>query len=94
MNWRRDIPWSMVVGRALLGPGIALVAARVAFAEPWLGLMILAGFFSDVYDGILARRWGTETSALRVGDSVADTIFYFGILAAAVLRLAAARRRL
>ena len=86
MNWRRDIPWSMVVGRALLGPGIALVAARVAFAEPWLGLMILAGFFSDVYDGILARRWGTETSALRVGDSVADTIFYFGILAAAVLR--------
>ena len=86
MNWRRDIPWCMVFGRALLGPVIALVAARLAFAEPWLGLMILAGFLDDVYDGILARRWGTETSALRVADSAADTVFYLGILAAIILR--------
>ena len=86
MNWRKQIPWSMVIGRALLGPAIAIVAALLDFPEPWLGLMILAGFVADVYDGILARQWGTETSALRMGDSAADTIFYLGILAAAVLR--------
>jgi CDP-diacylglycerol--glycerol-3-phosphate 3-phosphatidyltransferase len=86
MNWRKHIPWSMVFGRALLGPAIAIVAALLDFPEPWIGLMILAGFFADVYDGILARRWGTETSALRIGDSAADTIFYLGILAAALER--------
>lgn len=48
--------------------------------------MIVAGFLSDIYDGILARRWGTATAALRVGDSVADTVFYLGVLAAIVER--------
>jgi CDP-diacylglycerol--glycerol-3-phosphate 3-phosphatidyltransferase len=48
--------------------------------------MIVAGFLSDVYDGILARRWGTETAALRVSDTVADTLFYLSVLAAIVVR--------
>ena len=48
--------------------------------------MIAAGLLSDVYDGILARRWQTDTAALRVADSFADTIFYIGVLAAIVER--------
>ena len=48
--------------------------------------MIAAGFLSDVYDGILARRWGTETAALRVADSAADTVFYLGVLSAVIAR--------
>ena len=48
--------------------------------------MIAAGLVSDVYDGILARRWQTDTAALRVADSAADTIFYLGVLAAIVER--------
>ncbi len=48
--------------------------------------MIAAGLASDVYDGILARRWQTDTSALRVADSAADTVFYLGVLAAIVER--------
>ena len=54
--------------------------------EPWLGLMIAAGFLSDVYDGILARRWRTETAALRIADSVADTVFYLCVLSAVIER--------
>jgi CDP-diacylglycerol---glycerol-3-phosphate 3-phosphatidyltransferase len=35
-----------------------------------------AAFLSDVFDGILARRLGVATTALRRLDSVADTVFY------------------
>jgi phosphatidylglycerophosphate synthase len=76
----------MVVCRALLGVAIPLAAMRLSTPEPWLGTMIAAGFLSDVYDGVLARRWGTATAALRIADSAADTVFYVGVLVAVVER--------
>jgi phosphatidylglycerophosphate synthase len=48
--------------------------------------MIFAGFLSDVYDGILARRWGTESARLRVADTAVDTVFYLGVLTAVIVR--------
>ena len=76
----------MIIVRALLGPALFLTARHLATPEPWLGIMIGAGFISDVYDGILARRWGTARAALRGADSAADTVFYLGVLAAIVER--------
>ena len=76
----------MVGVRLALGPTAAIAAVRIEHPEAWLGCMIAAGFVSDVYDGVLARRWGTESAGLRVADSAADTIFYLGVLAAVVLR--------
>ena len=76
----------MVASRALLGVAIPLAAMRLPAPEIWLGAMIAVGFLSDVYDGVLARRWGTATEALRVSDSAADTIFYVGVLVAVVER--------
>lgn len=48
--------------------------------------MIVAGLLSDIYDGILARRWGTATAALRIADSAIDIVFYFGVLVAVIER--------
>jgi CDP-diacylglycerol--glycerol-3-phosphate 3-phosphatidyltransferase len=48
--------------------------------------MIAAAFASDVYDGVLARRWGTVTAALRTADSATDVLFYLCVLGAAVAR--------
>ena len=76
----------MVVSRALLGVAISIAAARLRAPEAWLGAMIVAGFLSDIYDGVLARRWGTATAALRNADSAADTVFYVGVLVAVVER--------
>jgi CDP-diacylglycerol--glycerol-3-phosphate 3-phosphatidyltransferase len=76
----------MVVCRTLLGAAIPLAAARLRVPEAWLGAMIAAGFLSDIYDGVLARRWGTATAALRIADSAADTVFYVGVLIAVVER--------
>lgn len=85
MNIRLQIPWSMIAIRAALGPAIA-ITARLPNPELWLGEMIAAGFLSDVYDGILARRWGTAGPRLRLADSAADTVFYLGVLAAILER--------
>ena len=86
MLWRKSIPWFLVVSRALLGVAIPLAAARLHAPEIWLGAMIAAGFLSDIYDGVLARRWGTATAVLRIADSAADTVFYVGVLIAVVER--------
>lgn len=86
LRWKSAIPWSMVVFRAILAPLVIAAAWRLARPEAWLGGMIAAAFISDVYDGILARRWETATSRLRIADSMADTAFYLCVLAAVILR--------
>ena len=82
----RAIPWSMIVFRALLAPLLVAAALWLPAPQLWLGAMIAAGFLSDVYDGVLARRWGTDTAALRIADSAVDTVFYLGVLAAVIIR--------
>ena len=52
---------------------------------PYMLLMALAAA-SDYYDGKLARKWGVETASLRQWDSIADTIFFLGVLVAIGLR--------
>lgn len=85
-NAKKFIPWSMVCLRAALAALVPLAAWRMAAPQVLLGCMIATGFLSDVYDGILARRWGTDTDALRLADSIADVFFYAGVLAAVLLR--------
>jgi phosphatidylglycerophosphate synthase len=50
-----------------------------AIGIPYVLLMAIAAL-SDVYDGVLARRWNVETGKLRQWDSIADTIFFIGVL--------------
>jgi phosphatidylglycerophosphate synthase len=65
--------------RVLLAPVMIFLAfyypSRVAFG----GCLIVA-FLSDVFDGILARRFKVATPALRRLDSVADSAFYLAAL--------------
>jgi phosphatidylglycerophosphate synthase len=82
---RRAIPWGLIGLRVLGGPLIVLGAWR-GWAGGWLGAMVAAALLSDIYDGILARRWGGETAGLRMSDSVADTIFYLGVVGALWIR--------
>jgi phosphatidylglycerophosphate synthase len=61
--------------------GIALAGASPIGMACCLG----AGFLSDVYDGVLARRLGVATPALRRLDSAADVVFYAGVIVAAAV---------
>lgn len=82
---KRAIPWAMIVGRAL-GCPLILVAAWRGWSGGWLGAIVVVALVSDIYDGILARRWSGETAGLRMSDSVADTIFYLGVVGALWIR--------
>jgi phosphatidylglycerophosphate synthase len=46
---------------------------------------LTVAFLSDIYDGVLARRFGVATSALRRFDSITDTVFYVAVTWAAWL---------
>lgn len=78
----RRVPAALTGIRALLAPVVVYLALRqpVPFA---FGACLTAAFLSDVFDGILARRWGVATPGLRRLDSVADTLFYLAATFAA-----------
>jgi CDP-diacylglycerol---glycerol-3-phosphate 3-phosphatidyltransferase len=81
---KRHLPFALTTLRLLLGP-VALACALTNFPR-WIYLPILVtGTLSDIYDGILARRFGVATPALRRYDSMADVIYYLFILAVANL---------
>ena len=71
----RRLPLLLTVSRIALAPVMLFLAAawpsRAAFAA-----CLAAAFLSDVFDGIVARRLGIATVALRRLDSAADSIFY------------------
>lgn len=74
---------------------LALTLARVALAAPltWIAIsrgsgrvvaaLLVAGFLSDVFDGVIARRYGVATAELRRLDSAADSLFYLAAAACA-----------
>jgi CDP-diacylglycerol--glycerol-3-phosphate 3-phosphatidyltransferase len=68
-------PHLLIAFRAACAPGI-FVLACFGFSGSLLALVVTAALLSDVFDGILARRSGRATPALRRADTIADTIFY------------------
>jgi phosphatidylglycerophosphate synthase len=79
---KRHLPFALTTLRLLLGP-IALACALTNVPR-WIYLPILiTATLSDIYDGILARKFGVATPALRRYDSITDVIYYLFILAVA-----------
>ena len=72
---KRSIPWAMASTRAALGPIMILGAACGWNGIAMAGMVVLA-LVSDIFDGILARRWDCDTAAVRLFDTLADTLFY------------------
>jgi len=77
---KRHLPFALTTLRLLLGP-IALLCAMTNVTRYVYLLILPAGTLSDVFDGILARKYGVATSFLRRYDSITDVIYYLFILA-------------
>jgi CDP-diacylglycerol--glycerol-3-phosphate 3-phosphatidyltransferase len=79
------VPWTMIGLRAALCP-LILWATHTGWIGRWLAAIVLFALVDDIYDGILARHWNCDTPTLRLADSIADTIFYLGVLGALWMR--------
>jgi phosphatidylglycerophosphate synthase len=79
------VVWAMIGLRVLLCPTIIL-GARSGWAGAWLAGIVIVALVDDIFDGVLARRWGCDSASLRLADSIADTIFYLGVAAALWIR--------
>jgi len=75
------IPWAMAAGRAALGP-VLIAAAACSWNPLTLAGIVVTALLSDIFDGVLARRWKSDTPAVRLFDSMADTVFYLCVAAA------------
>jgi CDP-diacylglycerol--glycerol-3-phosphate 3-phosphatidyltransferase len=79
---KRHLPFALTTLRLLLGP-LALLCALSNVARLVYLPILLAGTLSDIFDGILARKFGVATPALRRYDSITDIIYYLFTLVVA-----------
>jgi phosphatidylglycerophosphate synthase len=78
---KRHIPRILTAGRAVLGP-VLIAGEKCGWSGMGLAALILAALLSDIFDGVLARRWHCDTPATGLFDSMADTFFYACVAAA------------
>ncbi|HEX4934074.1 MAG TPA: CDP-alcohol phosphatidyltransferase family protein [Gemmatimonadaceae bacterium] len=83
---RQRAGWGLSLGltllRLLLAPA-CVILARDPSSGRAIAAALVAGFVSDVLDGVVARRANASTAFLRRLDSGVDTVFYLGIAWAA-----------
>lgn len=72
---RTNIPWMLVGLRFAIAPLLLLDALDGSTGIGFLSGYIIA-VLSDIFDGIIARRLGVSTVALRQADSWADISLY------------------
>ncbi len=72
---KEQIPWAMAAGRALIGP-VLLLGERCGWSGLGLAALVVTALLSDIFDGVLARRWKCDTAGVRLFDSTADAVFY------------------
>ncbi len=79
------LPALLISFRTALGPAMIVLnslSQRGVVMTACVGLALL----SDVFDGMLARRWHLDTVTLRRWDTRADTFFYACVLAVIWMR--------
>ena len=72
-----QVPWLMAAARMALGP-VMIMGQRCGWNGLALATMVVVALVSDIFDGVLARRWACATNGVRLFDSIADTVFYAG----------------
>ncbi len=83
---KAKVPLLLILYRLILAPCIILLSIYTSNLFPTIAVFIIvSGLVSDIFDGILARRWGVSTTQLRRWDSTVDQIFFIAIVVAAYI---------
>jgi phosphatidylglycerophosphate synthase len=80
-SMKSRIPIALTTFRLLLGPLILVCALAGAPRLVYLPILI-SSTLSDIFDGVLTRRFHVATPSLRRYDSVTDVIYHLFVLAA------------
>ncbi len=80
----RSLPAALVAMRFLIAP-LLLWDAIDGQTSNWFIFGYVFAFFSDIFDGIIARRLNVSTAQLRQADSWADVCLYLCIAGSAWL---------
>jgi phosphatidylglycerophosphate synthase len=68
-------PLFLTLLRVALAP-LLVYLAHYAPRPEWFAACLVTALLSDIFDGVIARKLGVATPALRRLDSIADSIFY------------------
>ncbi|MEJ5992953.1 CDP-alcohol phosphatidyltransferase family protein [Pedobacter sp. Du54] len=84
---RYKIPIILIYSRLFLGLLAILLSALNIKNYPFIAFGILTlGFLTDVFDGIIARKFNISTPKLRRLDSTIDVVFFLSISIATYLQ--------
>lgn len=73
---KNAIPYSLIIFRLLLAPTILLWTWQTHQSGWFLVSCLWAAMLSDIFDGIIARKLGVATNALRKWDANVDIVFW------------------
>lgn len=73
----KNIPISLIAFRLLLGPILIMLTYNYGSEiRKELIFLIFLGLLSDIFDGIIARKFGVSSEKLRRMDSQVDLVFW------------------
>lgn len=73
----KNIPISLIIFRLLLGPILIMLTYNFGnHIRKELVVLIFIGLLSDIFDGIIARRFEVSSEKLRRMDSQTDLVFW------------------
>lgn len=82
-NNMTKLPYALIYARLILGVLIVLLGELNISNYPIIAVSLLTlGVFTDIFDGIIARKLGDSTSKLRRLDSTVDQVFFVLVVVA------------
>ncbi|MDR6300330.1 CDP-alcohol phosphatidyltransferase family protein [Mesonia maritima] len=78
----KKIPFILIYSRILLAIIIGVMTfLSIENASIYIVSLMILGLLTDVFDGILARKWNVSSEKLRILDSNVDQFFWIVVIA-------------
>lgn len=76
----KKLPFILIAARLLIAPVIFFLAYfEIEESRSFILMLMYFGLFTDIFDGIIARKVGVSTEKLRRLDSQTDLVFWLSI---------------